>query len=146
MNVNQLYDSKILNPNWVLGFIDGEACFHVSVSKNKNTSLGYQVTLEFTISQHIRDKELMNLFIKFFGCGYVVQTTYNHVQYRIRNKKDLKTKLYPFFEAYPLLTIKSLDYLDFLLVHSMLESKLHLTQEGLDKVRTIQAGMNRNRK
>lgn len=152
MNANKLYDSKILNPNWVLGFVDGEGCFHVSVSKNNNTSLGYQVTLEFTISQHIRDKELIAKLIKFFGCGYVVQTTFNHLQYRIRNKNNLKTNLYPFFETYPLLTVKSLDYLDFKLVHSMLESKLHLTPKGLDEIRTIQApgreaprGMNEGR-
>nr|YP_009059715.1 LAGLIDADG/HNH endonuclease [Parasitella parasitica]AIO05765.1 LAGLIDADG/HNH endonuclease [Parasitella parasitica] len=145
MYTNKLYDSKILNPHWVLGFVDGEGCFHVSVSKNNNTSLGYQVTLEFTISQHIRDKELMMKLIKFFGCGYVTQTTSNHLQFRIRNRNDLRTKLYPFFDIYPPLTIKSLDYLDFKLVHSMLDDKLHLTQEGLDKIRTIQTRMNRNR-
>ncbi len=44
------------------------------------------------------------------------------------------------------MTIKSLDYLDFKRVHSMLESKLHLTPEGLNDIRAIQAGMNLNRK
>src|SRR5258708_27468423 len=113
MNTNKLYDSKLINPDWVLGFIDGEGCFHVSVSKNKNTSLGYQVTLEFSISQHIRDKELMGKLIQFFGCGYVAQTRLDHLQFRIRNKNDLKMNLYPFLQKYPLLTVKSLAYSDF---------------------------------
>ena len=54
--------------------------------------------------------------------------------------------IFPFLDKNSLLTIKSLDYQDFKKVHSMLESKLHLTPEGLDEIRAIQARMNRNRK
>lgn len=60
---NKLYNNNILHPQWVVGFIDGEGCFHISVSKNSTMKLGYQVSLEFTITQHIRDKELMNKFV-----------------------------------------------------------------------------------
>ena len=140
------YDSNILDPNWIVGFIDGEGCFHVSVSKNKTMKLGYQVSLEFSITQHIRDKELMNKLVDFFGCGYVINDTTMKVQYRIRDRLDLSEKLFPFLYQNLLMTVKSLDYLDFKLVHSMLEDKIHLTQEGLDKIRSIQAGMNLKRK
>lgn len=142
----KLYDSSLLNPHWIVGFIDGEGCFHVGISKNKTMKLGYQVTLEFSITQHIRDKELMNKLIDFFGCGYVIKDTPMKLQYRIRDRQDLSKSLFPFLDQNTLLTVKSLDYLDFKLVHSMLEEKLHLTQEGLDKIRTIQARMNLNRK
>lgn len=63
-----LYDAAILPVYWVVGFIDAEACFHVSVAVNNTMTLGYQVSLEFCISQHIRDRLLMNKFIAFFGC------------------------------------------------------------------------------
>lgn len=140
------YDSSLINPYWIVGFIDGEGCFHVSISKNKSTKLGYQVTLEFSITQHVRDRELMETLVKFFECGYVINDTLMKVQYRIRDRNDLSEKLFPFLDENNLLTVKSLDYLDFKLVHSMLEDKLHLTQEGLDAIRVIQARMNRNRK
>lgn len=140
------YDSSLINPYWIVGFIDGEGCFHVSISQNKSTKLGYQVTLEFSITQHVRDRELMETLVKFFECGYVVNDTPMKVQYRIRDRNDLSEKLFPFLDENNLLTVKSLDYLDFKLVHSMLEDKLHLTQEGLDAIRVIQARMNRNRK
>jgi len=146
MNTKLLYNASLLNPNWIVGFIDGEGCFHVSISKNKSMKLGYQVSLEFSITQHIRDKELMNKLVDFFGCGYVINDTPMKLQYRIRDRQDLSMKLFPFLDQNSLLTVKSLDYLDFKLVHSMLEDKLHLTPEGLDKIRTIQAGMNLNRK
>lgn len=145
-NNTNFYDPKILNPSWVQGFTDGEGCFHVSVSKNNSARLGYQVSLEFSITQHIRDKELIEKLIKFFGCGYIIHDTSMKVQYRIRDRVELEKYLFPFFDAYPLLTIKSKDYEDFKKVHAMLERKLHLTQEGLDEIRNIQAGMNRNRK
>jgi hypothetical protein len=145
MNKN-LYNTSLINPHWIVGFIDGEGCFHVSISKNKSSKLGYQVTLEFSITQHIRDKELMNKFIDFFGCGYVVNDTPMKLQYRIRDRKHLSENLFPFIDKNSLLTVKSLDYLDFKEVHSMLESKLHLTPEGLNEIRAIQARMNRNRK
>jgi hypothetical protein len=89
MNKNLLYNASLINPHWIVGFIDGEGCFHVSVSKNNSMKLGYQVTLEFSITQHIRDKKLMEKLIKFFGCGYVINDTPTKLQYRIRNKKDL---------------------------------------------------------
>jgi len=146
MDIKLLYNASLLNPNWIVGFIDGEGCFHVSVSKNKSMKLGYQVSLEFSITQHIRDKELMNKLVDFFGCGYVINDTPMKLQYRIRDRQDLSKKLFPFLDQNSLLTVKSLDYLDFKLVHSMLENKLHLTPEGLDKIRTIQAGINLNRK
>lgn len=146
MNTKLLYNASLLNPNWIVGFIDAKGCFHVSVSKNKSMKLGYQVSLEFSITQHIRDKELMNKLVDFFGCGYVINDTPMKLQYRIRDRQDLSMKLFPFLDQNSLLTVKSLDYLDFKLVHSMLEDKLHLTPEGLDKIRTIQAGMNLNRK
>jgi hypothetical protein len=88
----------------------------------------------------------MNKLIDFFGCGYVIKDTPMKLQYRIRDRQDLSKNLFPFLDQNTLLTVKSLDYLDFKLVHSMLEEKLHLTQEGLDKIRTIQARMNLNRK
>lgn len=146
MMLTKQYDSNILDPNWVVGFIDGEGCFHVSVSKNNTMKLGYQVSLEFSITQHIRDKELMDKFVDFFGCGYVINDTSMKVQFRIRDRQDLSGKLFPFLDQNLLMTVKSLDYLDFKLVHSMLEDKIHLTQEGLDKIRSIQAGMNLKRR
>ncbi len=67
----KLFNEKIFNPYWVVGFVDGEGCFSVGVFKNKTLRLGYQVQLEFSITQHKRDHDLLLQFIEFFGCGYV---------------------------------------------------------------------------
>jgi hypothetical protein len=45
------------------GFIAGEGCFFVSVRKSSNYKAGYQVSLEFTVGQHVRDTSLMESFV-----------------------------------------------------------------------------------
>jgi len=131
----------ILNPWWVVGFADGSACFHASVLANATMKLGYSCALEFSITQHIRDRELLETLIGFFGCGYVVNNSANICQYRIRDRAELRAanNLFPFFDEYPLLSVKSLDYADFKRVHALLEARAHLTTAGLDEIRTIQA-------
>ena len=32
-----------LTPEWVVGFVDGEGCFHVSVNRHREMTAGFQV-------------------------------------------------------------------------------------------------------
>lgn len=56
----------ITNPHWMAGFVSGEGCFYVGVKKSSNYKIGYQVVLEFSVSQHRRDEQLLKGFISFF--------------------------------------------------------------------------------
>ena len=86
----------VLPPQWVADFIDGEWCFHDSIVKNKTMKTGFEVQLQFSISQHIRDAELMNRFIKFFNCGYIAFDGPSKVQFRIRSINHIENNLLPF--------------------------------------------------
>ncbi len=48
-----------LNPDWIVGFVDGEGCFHVGISRNEGTRFGYQILPELTIVQHERDLSVL---------------------------------------------------------------------------------------
>ena len=48
-----------INPWFVTGFVDGEGSFHVSVRKNKNYKLDWRVESQFKLTQHGRDKALL---------------------------------------------------------------------------------------
>lgn len=50
------------------GFVSGEGCFLVQLAKYGKGKLD-GVSLSFKVSQHLRDKSLLNSFIIFFGCG-----------------------------------------------------------------------------
>lgn len=135
-----------LNPQWVLGFIDAEGCFHVSIQKNNTMRLGVQVQLQFAVGQQLQDIDMMKLFIPFFnGVGQVTPSGGSMCQYRIRGMDDIERELFPFLQSYPLVSKKSIDYDNFRLVHAMMRNGEHLTPEGLEKIRAIQMLMNRRR-
>ena len=58
---------------------------------------------------------------------------------------DIIEKVIPFFDKYPILGNKSLDYLDFKNTALLVENKEHLTKEGYEKILLLKAGMNRGR-
>ena len=47
-----------LDANWIVGFVDGEGCFHVSINKMHKMTLGLQVLPEFRVVQHHRDEAI----------------------------------------------------------------------------------------
>jgi hypothetical protein len=55
-------------------------------------------------------------------------------------------KIIPFFQKYQIKGAKSYDFEDFCKVAELIKNKAHLTQDGLDQIRKIRAGMNRGRK
>ena len=89
---------------WVIGYIDGEGCFSVSLFRNRTTKFGWQVFPEFVVTQGEKSKNSLEILMKFFKCGKVfVNKRYdNHKEniyrYCVRSKKDLIETIIPFFE------------------------------------------------
>ncbi len=128
-----------MNEQWITGFTDGEGCFHIGISKNAETTLGYQVLLDFVITQHERDEQLLNEIKTYFGVG-VVRTSNgsgNILCYRVRAQKHLREVIIPFFEKNPLRTKKKFAFQTFKQALVLLENKEHLTLEGLEKIRKL---------
>lgn len=131
---------SLLNPWWVTGFVDGEGCFTLSVVQNKST-LKWIVQLSFQIAVHKKDLYLLKHINNFFGVGTITKQRSESINYRVRSVKDLAI-IISHFEKYPLLTHKYLDYKLFKKVVELIQSKEHLTTEGLQKIVAIKASMN----
>src|SRR5829696_2213468 len=60
-----------LEPHWVVGFVDGEGCFSVSIHRNPyvRTTGGWQLHPVFHVYQHVRYRATLEGLIPFFGCG-----------------------------------------------------------------------------
>lgn len=56
-----------INPFWFAGFTSADGSFSVKVLKNLSTKIGSQVLLNFKITQHIKDKLLLESFINYFN-------------------------------------------------------------------------------
>ena len=65
--------------------------------------------------------------------------------YRIGNFSGITENIIPLFKKYPILGEKSKDFSDLCEVLEMIKDKKHLTEEGLEQIRLIKAGMNTGR-
>ena len=61
---------NVLYPWWVTGFSDGESSFVVSIFKNKEYKLGYQIQARFYIALHPNDILLLHNLQSFFWGRY----------------------------------------------------------------------------
>ena len=134
-----------LEAQWIVGFVDGEGCFHVGINKHPDMKTGYQVLPEFTVVQHERDVQVLYAFKAYFGCGVVRSNHGDRMAYRVRGQQHLLERVIPFFEKHPLKTKKGIDFRKFRKILLMMEAGEHLTAEGIEKIRTIAGEMNRGR-
>lgn len=131
-----------LNAQWIVGFVDGEGCFHIGINQNQGMALGVQVLPEFTVVQHEVDEQVLYALKAYFGCGVIRKNHGTRLSYRVRGHQNLLHKIIPFFEKHHLKTRKSIDFTKFRKVVLLMEEKEHLRPEGLEKICEIQKTMN----
>ena len=138
-------NDEIPSPHWLAGFTSAEGSYMIKIYESQNQSLGFCIYLDFQITQHSRDEQLMITFIKYFDCGRVYKNR-NTFEFHVSKLSDLNEKIIPFFTNYPILGVKSKDFEDFCKVAELMNNKKHLTEEGLEQIKKIKAGMNTGRK
>ena len=148
----------IPDPFWVAGFTSGDGSFHLNIKKS-NTNLGHRVSLRFSINLNIRDAEVLKGLVTYFKTLTLntsikevkvqedqhVSKSNNTVSLAITKISELMEVIVPFFEKYPVQGLKSLDFADFKKVAMMIETKEHLTIEGLNRILEIKLNMNKHR-
>jgi hypothetical protein len=88
----------------------------------------------------------MKTLIKCLDCGrYTAPSGYNHGEFLVTKFSDIETKIIPFFNKYRIKGVKALDFVDFCKTAEILKIKDHLTEQGLEEIRQIKAGMNSGR-
>ncbi len=137
---------------WVVGFVDGEGCFSISVVRNAVCRLGWQVQHELSATQAAPPRSVLELLIEVFGCGTVIgnDRTDNHqhplLRFSVKRRDDLVGTVMPFFEKHPLRTAKAGDVEKFTAVIQLMERGEHLTEAGLRTIARIAEQMNRKKR
>lgn len=109
--------------------------------------LGVEYDQAFKSLNIRRDVELMKALIEYLGCGrYYLKTKQDVGDFVVSRLSDITAKIIPFFEKYPVIGVKALDFSDFCKASKLIKDKAHLTESGLEDIRIIKAGMNRGRK
>lgn len=137
---------------WVVGFVDGEGCFSISVVRNPTCRLGWQVQHEFSVTQAASSRAALEDLVEIFGCGYLIENvrTDNHrvplLRFSVKRRSDLVASVVPFFEERPLRTVKRLDFERFATVLHWMEAGAHLSEAGLRRIARVTEHMNRRQR
>ena len=138
-----------LDASWIVGFTDGEGCFHVSINKIPKMSLGWQVLPEFRIVQHEKDEKVLEKIKDYFNFGKVVINRTDHhgtrKEFRVRGMKNLR-EIVNFFKKNHLKTSKRKNFEIFSKVIEIMNNKKHLSKEGIDEIAKMISLMNRKPK
>jgi hypothetical protein len=134
-----------LDPHWVVGFVDGEGCFSVSVHRNAmvRSTGGWQLQPTFHAYQHRDHHRVLHALVRFFGCGHVRPKgpASSVLTYSVHSLQELERRVIPFFEQHPLV-IKQDDFHRFTDIVSGLRRKEHLRPEGFERLVRLAYTMN----
>lgn len=139
-----------ITPDYITGFVDGEGCFCISISKHKTLKRRREVRLLFEIEVREDDREILQAIQSVIGCGMIYHLPYKkyerwrpHVKLKVSNIPDIVHVLIPFFDRYPLKAKKRKSYVLFREIAFMIEAKKHLTDEGFEIIERMREQMNR---
>lgn len=136
----------LMNMHWLAGFINADGSFSLTIHKEPNRKLGEACGFYLSITQNEISKIVLDFIAEMIGTGFVYFQGKGTYVYKINSIKNINTFINKFKESDAmLLGAKALDYSDFCKGISIVNSKAHLTKEGLEEFRTISKNMNTNR-
>lgn|SRR5665811_1023666 len=137
---------------WIVGFVDGEGCFSISVVRNRGCRLGWQVQHEFSVTQAASSRNALEGLGRYFECGRIIENSRhdNHreplLRYSVKRRAELVERIIPFFEDNPLITAKRTDFTKFAAVVHSMERREHLELSGLEGIARTTETMNRKQR
>ncbi len=140
---------SVLDPKWVVGFVDGEGCFSVSVHRSAmmRRHRGWQLQPVFHVYQHRDHREVLEAMIPMFGCGRVRPKGPNSSvwTFAVDGLQSLEEAVVPFFEMHQLV-VKKGDFEAFAAIVRAMRRKEHLSPDGFERLVRLAYGMNANGK
>lgn len=137
----------VLHPQYVVGFVDGEGSFSVSVYQDATMKNKINVRSEFEIELRKDDKPILERIQKTLGCGIVYDCDYTrygwypHAKYKAHRIRDLAEKIIPFFDKNLLQGKKREVYLRFREIVRKQVAKEHLTKKGVREILALRDKM-----
>jgi hypothetical protein len=142
----QARTKKNISDQYLTGFVEGEGCFYVGFGKRIDLPLKWQIITEFHVSQNPGGRNILEALKDRLGCGYVKPNHPGSCRDRtwvlvVKNRKDLRAKVIPFFERNKLHSQKWQEFLMFKEAISLIEKGRHLKPEGFRQVVNLVYGL-----
>ena len=135
-----------LNPYYVAGLVEGEGNFGVVILPKRLESVNWEVRAFFSLSQPKKNRKILYLLKEFFGCGTIRPSKDDTLKYEVKDLKELRERIIPHFERYPLVGEKRKDFKIFKEIILRMGKKEHLKKEGLKEIVELVAKTTTNTK
>jgi hypothetical protein len=117
--------------------------FYCNFNKRDKAKIGWELRPSFSVSQNEERRQVLDIIQKYFGCGSIRRDYSDRtVKFEIRDHTQLKDKVIPHFERFPLLSKKQKDFELFREVCKIIDYGEHLTQNGFTKIVRLAYQMN----
>ncbi|OGI31414.1 MAG: hypothetical protein A2271_02805 [Candidatus Moranbacteria bacterium RIFOXYA12_FULL_35_19] len=140
-----------INPNYIVGLVDGEGSFTVYVKNpdsKKEVKRRTKVEPRFYLKLIAKDKKILYKLKKYFGCGNVYfqpDKRKNHqdcYRFEVANRNDLEKIIIPFFKRNSLrLRSKKGDFEIFCRIIKLVMKNYHFKESGLRKIYALKQKM-----
>jgi hypothetical protein len=140
-----------MDPYFITGLTEAEGSFSITKHKDNRAKHKINIGLSFRISMLSDEIELLHKVKDFFCCGNLLfddkrGTVIPAVTFGIHDINSINNIVIPHFSNYPLRGTKYLDFLTFKKTVDLINSKKHLTKEGIDEIVEMSYNMNTYRK
>lgn len=125
---------KYLN-YYIVGFVDGEGCFSVSIKRQDDTKFGWVVDPVFHVTQSKERGLILEMLKRVFKCGRIITKPGQEtvLQYVVDSRRHLAEVIIPFFTKYKPI-VKQREFELFKEVVQRLEKGEHRDIEGFKKL------------
>ena len=128
------------NEAWLTGFIDGDGSFFVSHNSNTlQTSAYLSIGQKYPEILNIINKNFFKNTLKVYSYDNIGQkkSTYSYLRFSCTSLSKIKNIV-----TCPLLTRKSISYINWLKVVNLIENKEHLNEKGREKILVLKKSIN----
>ncbi|MBI2414853.1 LAGLIDADG family homing endonuclease [candidate division WWE3 bacterium] len=130
---------------YISGFVDGEGSFNISLRRNGDYKVGWQVVLSFNVSQ--KDRTMLSIMKNYLDCGIIKQRSIDNLySYDVTNPSAIINRIISFFSQYKFLSeSKNRNFSIFRKAAELMFSNAHLNNEGLYKILLLREDINTGR-
>ena len=130
---------KDLQNHWLAGFLDAsDTQFQIEILNKNNEEV--KVRLNFEINQ--KEKNILILILDFLGGNWGYMESKNTYYYKSTSFGSAYN-LINYFNCYPLLSSKYVNYLKWRKAYIIIQDKNHLNKNGMDKILKLKSTMNK---
>jgi hypothetical protein len=121
---------------YIVGLVDGEGCFSISVKKQDDAKFGWVIDPVFHVTQSKDQRVVLEILKRVFDCGRIIPKPGQEdstLQYVVDARRNLMEKILPFFKRHkPIMKWREFQY--FAEIVEGLEKGEHRSLEGFKKL------------